>query len=98
LFYETFDDIEFKPHGIGNGVHGLLFFPGGYGISVVRFKSPFGGGGSYTSDDDDYEVAVIKGTKDDWEISYDTKITNDVLGYQTKEDINKLITQILRYC
>ena len=95
----TFDDIEFKSHGIGNGVHGLLFFPGGYGISVVRFKSPFGSGGSYTSDDvDDYEVAVIKGTKDNWEICYDTKITNDVLGHQTKEDINKLITQILRYC
>ena len=95
----TFDDIEFKSHGIGNGVHGLLFFPGGYGISVVRFKSPFGGGGSYTSDDvDDYEVAVIKGTKGEWDICYDTKITNDVLGYQTKEDINKLIIQILRYC
>lgn len=94
----TFDDIEFNPHAIGNGVHGLLFFPGGYGISVVRFKSPFGGG-SYTSYDvDDYEVAVIKGTKDNWEICYDKKITNDVLGYQTKEDINKLIIQILRYC
>jgi hypothetical protein len=93
----TFDDIEFKPHGIGDGIHGLLFFPGGYGLSVVRFRNPFGGGGSYTSNDiEDYEVAIIKGTKDQWDICYDTKITNDVLGFQTKENINDIINHIMR--
>ncbi len=92
----TFDDIEFKPHAIGDGVHGLLFFPGGYGLSVVRFSNPFGGG-SYTSNDiEDYEVAIIKGTKDQWDICYDTKITNDVLGFQTKENINDIINHIMR--
>jgi len=92
----TFDNIEFKPHGVGNGVHGLIFFPGGYGLSVVRFRHPFGGG-SYTSNDtEDYEVAIIKGTKNQWEICYDTKLTNDVLGFQTKEDINKIINHVQR--
>jgi hypothetical protein len=93
----TFDDIVFKPHSIGNGVQGKLFFPGGYGISVVRFRSPYGGTGSYTSNDvEDYEVAILKGTEDDWEICYDTHFTNDVLGHQTKEDINKILSHLIR--
>jgi len=92
----TFDDIEFKPHTSGNGVHGMIFFPGGYGLSVVRYRHPFGGG-SYTSIDiEDYEVAVIKGRKGNWKIDYDTKLTSDVLGYQTKEDINKIINHVQR--
>jgi hypothetical protein len=92
----TFDDIEFKTHVSGDGVHGLIFFPGGYGLSVVRYRYPFGGG-SYTSNDiEDYEVAIIKGRKGNWEICYDTKITNDVLGFQTKEDINNIIKHIIR--
>jgi hypothetical protein len=93
----TFEDIKFKPHQIGNGVQGKLFFPGGYGISVVRFKSPFGGNGSYTSNDvEDYEVAILKGDENDWEVCYDTHFTSDVLGYQTKEDINKIISHLIR--
>ena len=93
----TFDNIEFRSHTNGEGSHGLIFFPGGYGLSVVRFRNPFGGGGSYTSNDtEDYEVAIIKGTKDQWEICYDTKLTNDVLGFQTKEDINKIINHVQR--
>jgi hypothetical protein len=92
----TFDDIEFKQHVSGDGVHGLIFFPGGYGLSVVRYRNPFGGG-SYTSNSvEDYEVAIIKGRKGNWEICYDTKITNDVLGFQTKEDINNIIKHVIR--
>jgi len=94
----TFDDIVFKPHPVGEGVQGKLFFPGGYGISVVRFRSHFGSfTGSYTSNTvEDYEVAILKGTEDDWEICYDTHFTSDVLGYQTKEDINKIISHLIR--
>ena len=93
---KTFDDIKFEPHSMGMGVHGKVFFPNGYGLSVVRFRSPFGGG-SYTSvDREDYEVAIIKGTEDKWFISYDTDLTEDVLARQTKEDINKIIKHIIR--
>jgi len=91
----TFDDIQFKPHGLGEGQHGLIFFPNGYGLSVVNYRAF--GGGSYTSSKDDWEVAIIYGDKDRWEITYNTPITNDVLGYQTKEDINKLIVSVLRF-
>jgi hypothetical protein len=95
----TFDDIEFKPHSVGEGSQGIIFFPGGYGLSVVRFKvpSPTSGVryGSYT-DDKTWEVAILKGTKDQWDICYDTEITNDVLSYQTEEDINRIIKHVLR--
>lgn len=92
----TFDDIKFGSHKVGEGSQGLIFFPGGYGLSVVRFRH---GGNSYYSsytDDDTWEVAILKGTKDRWQICYDTEITNDVLGFQTKEDINKIIKHIQR--
>jgi hypothetical protein len=94
----TFDDIKFKPHHIGDGVQGKLFFPGGYGISVVRFRFPFGSfTGSYTSDNvEDYEVAILKGDENYWEICYDTHFTTDVLKYQTKEDINKILSHLIR--
>ena len=37
---KSFKDIVFKPHSFGEGLHGLCFFENGYGVSVVRFKSP----------------------------------------------------------
>ena len=73
---------------------GLIFFPGGYGLSVVRFLTP-SGFYSYT-DDNTWEVAILKGDKDNWEICYDTEITDDVLGYQTEEDINRIIKHVQR--
>ena len=90
----TFDDIEFEPHKSGYGQQGLIFFPGGYGLSAVRFLTP-SGFYSYT-DDNTWEVAILKGTKNQWEICYDTEITNDVLAYQTEEDINKIIKHVQR--
>jgi hypothetical protein len=92
----TFDNIEFKPHTNGEGSHGLIFFPGGYGLSVIRFKHPYRNHFSTYTNDKTWEVAILKGTKEQWEICYDTEITNDVLGHQTKEDINKIIKHVQR--
>jgi len=92
----TFDDIKFVPHMVGDGLHGLIFFPGGYGLSVVRYKIPYSNRYSSYTDDKTWEVAILKGTKDQWEICYDTELTNDVLAYQTKEDINRIIKHVQR--
>lgn len=35
---KTFEDLKFEPHKTGNGLMARLFFPNGYGVSVVRFK------------------------------------------------------------
>ena len=84
----TFKDLDWKP--LYDGVQGLLFFPNGYGISVVRHKF------SYGSDRGLYEIAVLKGTKDDFQLCYTTRITNDVLGYQSEDDVTQVMRRIQR--
>ena len=92
----TFNDIEFRQHPTGEGSQGLIFFPGGYGLSVVRLKHPYSTRYSSYTDDKTWEVAILKGTKNHWEICYETELTNDVLTYQTEEDINRIIKHVVR--
>lgn len=70
------------------GTQVVIFFPNGYGASII--KNPY----SYGGDEGLFEIAIIKGNRDNWELCYDTPITNDVLGYLTSEDINKYLKQI----
>ena len=91
---KTFKDLEFRPHLVFEGLQGLAFFSNGYGISVVRFKTSSGGYGSYTNNENEWEIAVLKGNKDDNDICYDTNITSDVIGYLTKEGVTKVMKQI----
>lgn len=93
---KSFKDIEFKPHRFGDGLHGLIFFENGYGVSVVRYKASYGVNNysSYTSNDGEWEVAVIYGNKKDWEISYNTHITDDVLGHLTEGEVDWVMIQV----
>ena len=93
---KSFKDIEFKKHSFGECIHGLLFFPNDYGVSVVRFKRPYSdrGYGSYTSNDNEWEVAVITGNKDKWELCYDTDITDDVIGHLTEGEVDWVMLQV----
>ena len=94
---KSFKDIEFKPHRFGNGLHGLIFFDNGYGVSVVRYKGPYtpnGGYSSYTSNEDEWELAVIKGKEDDWDLCYDTHITDDVIGHLSEGEVNWVMIQV----
>jgi hypothetical protein len=102
---KTFKDIKFKPHTTGEGLMGKIFFHNGYGISVVRFKMPSmpstalifrseGTYGSYTSNETEWEIAVLKGDKKDAEITYDTPITDDVIGYLTETEVTDIMKQI----
>jgi hypothetical protein len=90
-----FSDLNFQPHGNypDTGIAARHFFPNGYGISVVRFTTPFGVG-SYGVDEGLYESAVLKGTEVDWELCYDTPITDDVLGNQTELEVEVLLYEI----
>ena len=83
-----FSDLEFEPHPDFDGVQALKFFSNGYGISAIR--SPYSYGGS----DGLYEVAILQGNDDEWSITYDTLITDDVIGYLTKEEVESILTQI----
>lgn len=73
---------------LNGGVQTIVFFGNGYGASVVKHDF------SYGSDMGLFEIAVIKGNKNEWEICYDTDITGDVLGYQNDNDVANVLEQI----
>jgi hypothetical protein len=83
-----FTELNFEPHKIKDGVQAKHFFSNGYGVSVVRFP------GSYGFEDDLYEVAILQGTEDNWNITYDTPITDDVLGHRDEQDINIILEEV----
>ena len=89
-----FSDLQFKPHGVypDTGIHATHFFDNGYGVSVVRFTTEFGG--SYGANEGLYEVAIIKGTEDNWHITYETYITSDVIGHLTESDVENLLNEV----
>lgn len=72
----------------GTGIQYLAFYPNGYGASIVQHEF------SYGRDRGLWELAVLKGTKEDWNICYTTPITSDVLGYLQDNEVDKLLTQI----
>jgi hypothetical protein len=85
----NFTDLNFHPHGnMPDGIAARHFFPNGYGVSVVQFP------GSYGYEEGLYEVAILKGLEEDWEICHDTPITDDVIGHQSVEDIDNLLSQV----
>lgn len=77
---KTFNDLEFKQHAIITGIHAVLDFNNGYGVSVVQ-------GGLGYCDKDTYEVGIRK----DGCLYYKTPITGDVLSYQTPEDVTEVM-------
>jgi len=95
--YKTFKDLEFKTYNDDyfNRIAAVMFFPNGFGISVVRAKSFIGRYYTYTDNDDEWEAAVLKGTNEnDCCICYDTPITNDVIGPLKNDDVSELMIKI----
>ena len=95
--YKTFKDLHFEPwantHGmelavkLGRMFHeqAVLEFPNGYGVSVLH-------GEQFYSDENTYEVAVIKGDS----LVYPPSICpdGDVLGWQTKAQVTAVMKKV----
>jgi hypothetical protein len=65
-------------------------FRNGYGASVIR------NGSSYTSERE-YELAVLRFNSEaegDWDICYETHITNDVLGHLEPCHVRSVLDQV----
>ncbi len=83
---KTFKDLKFSDHPNPASPFGsiktqaTLFFENGYGVSVIT------GPGAYGANDQ-YELAVLIGSDGEWSLTYDTPITNDVLGYLNEIDV-----------
>jgi hypothetical protein len=82
--------IDFN--SINKGMQLTFRFPNNYGLSVVCHSF------SYGNNHDSFEIAITKFRSDDsdkWNICYDTNITSDVLGHQSKEDVINIIEQVI---
>ena len=86
--FEIPEPHEIKRDGIheaGLGGHRLwIEFPNGFGASVI--KTPFSYGGSK----DLFELAVFHNGS----LTYDTELTDDVLGYLKISDVNDYLKKI----
>lgn len=81
----TFRELNFKHSPTESKKQSIVQFSNGYGASVVLGPYTYGG------KDGLYELAVYD---KDGQITYDTPITNDVLGYLSEEDVEKILTDI----
>ena len=82
---KTFKDLEFKTHPQLDGVVSRITFDNGYGVSVVKHEFSYGG------KDGLYELAVLD---KDGNLTYDTPITDDVIGYLRPEDVTDVMEKI----
>jgi hypothetical protein len=73
---------------INGGVQTIVFFENGYGASVVQHDF------SYGRDEGLFEIAVVTGDRNGWLICYDTEITDDVLGWQSEQDVEEVLRKI----
>lgn len=102
---KTFQDLEFKPHQVADGLIGRMEFDNNYGVSVVRFKMPNTNNmddmiigicnpgseyGSYTDNETEWEVAILKNGS----ICYDTHITDDVIGHCSEDRVTEIMQKV----
>ena len=84
---KTFDDLKFVDVVVlyNPGIRCRMMFENGYGVSVVSTQRSYGGKQGF------YEVAVLNS---DGEITYDTPITDDVVGWLTKDGVTDIMAQV----
>lgn len=83
------------PHPIGSGTHKVYRFENGYGASVVSFNHM--GARSYGGEDGLWEMGVTEfhgPGNDDWEITYETPVSDDVIGWLSDDDVEAKLAEI----
>ena len=85
LDYKTFEDIDFERNEDLDGVVGRIMFDNGFGASIVRHIMSYGGKLGL------YELAILDKEGD---LTYDTPVTNDVIGYLTPEKVTNYLIKI----
>ena len=84
---KTFKDLEFTTINDSylSGIKTRMYFDNGYGVSVVSHTYSYGGKNGL------YEIAVLDS---DDNITYDTPVTNDVIGYLSEEEVTEIMKQV----
>jgi hypothetical protein len=87
-----------RAHPAGSGTQKLYRFDNDFGASVVRFTiGSFGG--SYGVQSGLWELAVLKFhgptlEPEEWELTYDTPITDDVIGHLDDGEVEEVLGRI----
>ena len=79
-----------NPH-LFEGIQYLFRFDNNFGASVVKSRYTYGG------DKDLWEMALIYYTHSDYFLMYINDFEEDVIGYLTDEEVNKLLEKIEKY-
>jgi hypothetical protein len=83
---KTFKDLNFQPHfSDESGIQARMTFDNGYGVSVIKTSFSYGGKKGL------YELAVLDSSGS---ITYDTTITEDVLGYLSEDEVTENMIKI----
>ena len=73
-----------RPHPGMVGSQKIYRFPNGYGASVIKTLTSYG-----------LELGVVKFTSENkWQLTYETPITDDVLGHLTPETLEQALDDI----
>ena len=89
LNYEGYEEFLVERYPDMDGVHYVFRFANDYGASVIKFT------GSYGYRKDQWELGVIIFDEDGhYGLTYDTPVTDDVLGYLTDEVVRNLLEEI----
>jgi hypothetical protein len=85
---KKFEDLDFEeineaPFMVGKKAR--MMFDNGFGVSVVSHTFSYGG------KDGKYELAVLDSNG---ELTYETPITNDVMGYLDSNDVTRIMGDI----
>lgn len=83
---KTFKDLKFIPSKFGSR-GAKLFFNNGYGISVIYGRYTFTNPGTY-------EVAILVGDENNWDLTYSTPITDDVIGHCSESEVTEIMQKI----
>jgi hypothetical protein len=84
-----------QPHPMGAGTQKVYRFANGYGASVIQLNHL--GASSYGGEQGLWEMAVAKfhgPGNDDWEVTYDTPVSDDVIGWLSDEDVEARLAEI----
>lgn len=73
--------VEHYPTDLSLNERARYDFKNGYGASVIHGRTSYG-----------LEVAVLEYKGDEWDITYDTPLTDDVIGYI--EDLDTVLDDI----
>ena len=80
-----FSELKFEQWPDMGGIFCRIQFENGYGASIVKHQYSYGG------KDGLYELAV---TDKNGQLTYETSVTNDVLGYLSEEDVERHVNEI----